>query len=254
MPASETVTSDDKPTGPGPEPEPGAEINALQPDSYLDTVEAEISFSRATGYDKEQTAVVPLAELARREEERLRMQARGEPTKVAGLPDGAPPGQGRTIPLGEIVDVLRAARTVEEVAGVLVEIVANVIPRVLLLWERNGILHGFASRGMKLTEVKLLTIELPRSIVMDMAGTNLDLESYRGPPRLTGQVPRLLEILGAHPPEMLLIPVYVTTRDRWVLYADNGTGSLPDVEQRLLEVVVSRAAARADILLEKEGW
>lgn len=242
------MTNDDETTG----PVTGAEDP--QVNSYLDTVEAEISFSRATGYDKEQTAVVPLAELARREEERLKRQARGEPTRVAGLPDAAAPGQGRTLPLGEIIDVLRAARTVEEVAGVLVEITANVIPRVLLLWERNEILHGFASRGMRLTEVKLLTIELPRDVFTDMTGTNLDLGGYRGPPQLTGQVPRLFEILDAEPPEVLVIPVYVTTRDRWVLYADNGTDELPELEQRLLEVVVSRAAARADVLLEKEGW
>jgi hypothetical protein len=217
-------------------------------------VKEEISFSKATGYDKEQTAVVPLAELARREETRLQRLAKEEPTAVGPLTGDGEAENKRLIPLGEIIDVLRAARTVEEVAGVLVEIVANLIPRVLLLWERNQVMYGFASRGMGLSEVKLLTIELPRTIVTDMTGMNLQLDSYRGPPHTLGKVPQLFEILGANPSEILLVPVYVTTRDRWVLYADNGNDVLPRVELRLIEVIVSRAGARADLLLDREIW
>ena len=110
--------------------------------TYQDVVKEEISFARATGYDKEMTSVVPLAELARREEERLRKVSGGKAEKRE-VEDKTQ----RVIPVGEIIDVLRAARSVEEVAGVLVEIVANLIPRVLLLWERNNMLYGFASRG-----------------------------------------------------------------------------------------------------------
>lgn len=217
--------------------------------TYEDVVKEEISFARATGYDKEMTSVVPLAELARREEERLRKVAAGkeEQHEVADKTQ-------RVIPVGEIIDVLRAARSVEEVAGVLVEIVANLLPRVLLLWERNAMLYGFASRGMGLKEVKLLTIEMPRSVLAEMTASDLELESHIGPPCKTERVSRLFDILGGNPPEVLLIPVYVTPVDRWVLYADNLNAPLPRLEIRLLEVIVSRAGARADLLMDGKIW
>lgn len=211
-------------------------------ESYRRLVEAEVSFSRATGYDKEKTAVVPLQELARREERRLRgQQAPAEDVSR------------RFIPVGEIIDVLRAARSVEEVAGVLVEMVANMIPRVLLLWERSDTLYGFASRGMGLEEVKLLTIELPRDFLHQLTGLDLELDSYRGPPRQADLVRRFYRVLGGHPPEIVVVPVYVTPRDRWILYADAGAEAIPPLELRLLEVLVSRAGARADLLMDGQG-
>ena len=217
--------------------------------TYEDVVKEEISFAKATGYDKEMTSVVPLAELARREEERLRKVAAGKEEKQEVVDKTQ-----RVIPVGEIIDVLRAARSVEEVAGVLVEIVANLLPRVLLLWERNAMLYGFASRGMGLKEVKLLTIEMPKNVLVEMTASDLELESHIGPPCSTEQVRRLFDIIGGNPPEVLLIPVYVTLVDRWVLYADNLDAPLPTLEIRLLEVIVSRAGARADLLMDGKIW
>ena len=222
----------------------------LGKESYREIVRDEISFSKATGYDKEKTAVVPLAELARREELRLRKEEvdeRWQQERPAG-------DDRRAIPVGEIIDVLRAARSVEEVAGVLVEMVANVVPRVLLLWERRDVLYGFATRGTGLEEVKLLTIELPRGFLRDLTCLNLDLDSFRGPPRMTEMVERFYDILGGRPPEILVAPVYVTPEDRWVLYADALNEELPAFELRLIEVIVSRAGARADLLLDGKPW
>ena len=213
---------------------------------YRDLVEEEISFSKATGYDKEGTAIVPLAELARREEIRLRRGVVESQAEDDEEPD-------RSIPVGEIIDVLRAARTVEEVAGVLVEIVSNLIPRVLLLWERRGLLFGFASRGMDLTEVKLLTMEIPKGVMQQMAAAALDLESFQGPPNTGGLIGRFFDLLGPTPAEVLIIPIQVTAEDRWLLYADNELNPLPEFELRLLEVVASRAGARADWLLDRQS-
>jgi hypothetical protein len=220
--------------------------------SYLDLVKAEISFARATGTSKDaKTVVVPLTELAIRQEGRLRGVPKREITSSGAdiVPEKDTTGK-RMIPMGEIIDVLRAARSIEEVAGVLVEIIANLIPRVLLLWERDEVLHGFAARGMDLPEVKLLTIEMPRSILTEMTGLELELDSYRGPPQEGELVSRFFSLLEVEPPEILLVPCYVTPQDRWVLYADNGTSHLPLVEERLIEVIVSRAGARADLLLD----
>jgi hypothetical protein len=225
--------------------------------SYVQAIREEISFCRGTGYDKEKTAVVPLAELARREEDRLRrLEVGGAAPDEEEQPgdDELRRRRGAIIPVGEIVDVLRAAATVEEVAGVLTEIVSNVVPRVLLLWERRGTLYGFASSGMGLSEVKLLTIEVPRRVLQDMTGTDLGLDSFAGPPRMADQVPRFFEILGRAPPEVLLVPVQVTASDRWVLYADAGENPLPPFELRLIEVISSRAGARADLLLDGKTW
>jgi hypothetical protein len=209
---------------------------------YRHMVNDEISFSRATGYDREQTAIVPLAELARREEHRLQQS---QPPKEEDE-------KRHKIPVGEIIDILRATRTVEEVAGVLVEMVAKLVPQVMLLWERRGFLYGFASRGMGLSEVKLLTIEMPIQVFQEMTAGGLELRSYVGPPHTGGLVDRFFSILGHVPPELLTIPIQVTGRDRWILYADNGSGSLPPFELRLLEVLASRAGARTDWLLDKQ--
>lgn len=220
-------------------------------DNYLKVVREEIQICKGTGYDREKTAVVPLSEIARREEERLRALQAQEEERTQEVERGAPRKLRGEIPIGEILDVLRAAATVEEVAGVLAEMVANVVPRVLLFWERGGTLYGFASSGMGLSEVKLLTIEVPRRLLWDLTGTAFDLDSFRGAPQLVGQAPAFFEILGGVPPEILLIPVQVTSLDRWVLYADAGSETLPPFEMRLLEVIASRAGARADLLLER---
>jgi len=232
---------------------------------YRDIVEQEISFSRVTGYDREATAVVSLAELARREEARLREAGPGgappadplaealcrggpvdedEPTGEAG-----PPG----LSVGQFIDVIRAAETVEEVAGVLVEVVARQLPRVLLLWERRGRLFGFASRGMGLSEVKLLTIELPKGVMQQMTSRDLELDPFLGPPCCEGMIPLFFGLLGGVPAEVLVIPAQVTPEDRWLLYADNGRDPLPPLELRVLEVLASRAGARADWLLDRSS-
>ncbi len=235
-----------------PRADPAGQVTrpGLKPeDLYRSQVKADISFSRSTGYDKESTAVVPLADLARREEERLReTRSPARPREKQWAIGG---GHVRALPMGEILDVLRAARTVEEVAGVLVEIVANLLPRVLLLWQRHDRLVGFASRGMNLTQVKLMTLEMPLEVLQEMTAAALDLESFVGPPRLTGMAPKLFELLGFPPKEILIIPGAVTYEDRWMLYADNGPKPLPRMELRLLEVIVSRAGARADLLLDR---
>jgi hypothetical protein len=220
---------------------------------YQNMVKAEIPFARATGYDKEKTAVVPLSDLARREEDRLRKKdwnKRLVPEKKEVFLDD----DQVEVPVGEIIHVLRAAKTVEEVAGVLVEIVVNLIPRVLLLWERKEMVYGFASRGMGLEEVKLLTIEMPRQILRELTGKNVVLESFQGAPRMVESVQRFFKIIGGNPPEILLIPIFVTPEDRWFLYADNYNKFLPKLESRLLEVVASRAGARADLLLDGQSW
>lgn len=220
-------------------------------DNYLKVVREEIQICKGTGYDREKTAVVPLAEIARREEERLRaLQAPQDEQTLEIAREDARVRRG-VIPIGEILDVLRAAATVEEVAGVLTEMVANVVPRVLLFWERGGMLYGFASSGMGLSEVKLLTIEIPRRMLWDLTATVFELDSFRGAPQLVGQAPEFFAVLGVVPPEILLIPVQVTSLDRWLLYADAGSDMLPDFEMRLLEVIASRAGARADLLLER---
>ncbi|HSA20365.1 MAG TPA: hypothetical protein P5076_02875 [Myxococcota bacterium] len=224
---------------------------------YRDIVKQEISFSRATGYDRECTAVVSLAELARREEARLEAERAGLAPEAA-FPDDdddEPTTEihSPVLSVGQFIDVLRAAETVEEVAGVLVEVVARLVPRVLLLWERRGRLYGFASRGMGLSEVKLLTIELPKGVMQQMTACELELDSFVGPPCSEGMIPRFFELLGEVPREVLLIPAQVTPDDRWLLYADNGDAPLPALELRMLEVLAARAGARADWLLDRRS-
>ena len=213
---------------------------------YRDLVEQDISFSQSTGYDREGTVVVPLAELAQSEEKRLRQQEQSDP-KMEKIPENS------TIPVGQIVDVLKAARSVEELAGILVEMVANIIPRVLLLWEKNAKLYGFASRGMDLEEVKLLTLEVPCEVMKSMSHSTLD-SSYFGQPHVEGLVERFFDILGVRPRQVLMIPAEVTSDDRWLLYADNGVYPIADFELRLLEIIVARAGALADWLLDSDEF
>ncbi len=222
---------------------------------YREIIVDEISFSKATGYDLAGTAVVPLAALARHEEKRLRERGIDIKRDLGIDPEPEPESDegGGSIPVGEIIDVLRAAQTVEEVASVLVEIISNLIPRVLLLWERRGQCYGFASRGMDLTEVKLLTIEVPKGVLQHLAACELELEPFVGPPNKGGLVDRFFGILGHTPPEVLLMPVQVTADDRWLLYADNRDQPLPELELRLLDVIASRAGARADLLLARQS-
>ncbi|RME29316.1 MAG: hypothetical protein D6806_01620, partial [Deltaproteobacteria bacterium] len=168
--------------------------------------------------------------------------------QVSGEPTAAP-----ALPVGEISRLLRAARSVEEVAGVLVEMVANLVPRVLLLWGRAGWLYGFASRGMNLEEVKLLTLEIPARFVRELCGSELGIDGYVGPPGEGELVRRFYEILGGSPSEIVVVAAYVTADDLWLLYADAGTGPLPPCERRLLDVLLSRSAARADFLMQQTG-
>jgi hypothetical protein len=238
---------------------PSAAEEARREALYRDIVKQEISFSRATGYDRESTAVVSLAELARREEARHRGAALDEDAygeeETTDLQGDVPEARPRSLVLsvGQFIDVLRAAETVEEVAGVLVEVLARLVPRVLLLWERRGRLYGFASRGMDLTEVKLLTIEMPKGVFQQMAADELELQSFVGPPSREGMIQRFFDILGGAPAEVVVVPVQVTPEDRWLVYGDNRSEPLPELELRLLEVLAARAGARADWLLDRQS-
>ncbi len=71
---------------------------------YETLVQAEINFSKATGYDKELTAVVPLAELARREEDRLRHKEWNK--RLAREKPGTEENLQPEVPVGEIIHIL----------------------------------------------------------------------------------------------------------------------------------------------------
>lgn len=205
---------------------------------YRELVEEDISLQDRG--EHEGTVIVPLGDLARREELRLR--------DLPATP-ALPPLPTRAIAAGQIALVLNSARTVEEVAAVLVEIVASVIPRVLLLWERGERLYGFASRGMGLSEVKLLTLEVPREVFFRMAGGELE-KPFQGTPPADPLLEQLFGLLGVAPRELLVLSAPVTVSDRLVLYADRGALPLPAFELRLLEVVMARASACAGWLLD----
>ncbi len=146
-------------------------------------------------------------------------------------------GLGSDPPLAAI----RAARSRDEVAGLVLDYLATMAPRAALFVVRHGQLLGHDGRGAELDVAVLRDMAVPGdggTLLNDVVRSRLP---YRGPLPNTPANRAFARSIDGRQGDVLLLPVLVRERAIAVLYADGIESTLPDAALH----AVSREAGRA---------
>jgi hypothetical protein len=196
---------------------PGAaeeEYDPGPPDAYESQVQADVDFSRATGFDREPTAVMALADLARRE---------GRPTtgvfelgvtppilegKTFHPPPGAPTAARAALKLYDAVNEGDLAIKALDFFGAW-------FSRILLLEARRHELAGLLGRRVDGSVADVAALRLPGEFAPPAGQVR-----YGAPPTDETLDP-LHRVLGSTPQVALWLRVPVRVGEEWVVYADH---------------------------------
>lgn len=152
-------------------------------------------------------------------------------------------GPGPTVPLHSI----RSAQSRDEVASMMLDYVAQLCRRSLLMVIRRGQLVGFAARGDDAPRLAQLTLPLDApTLLRDVILSRLP---YRGPLPITEENDKFADALGGVGAEVLVMPITIREKLIALLYADSPLRPLPDAELHAVTREVGLAFER--LILEK---
>ncbi len=122
---------------------------------------------------------------------------------------------------------LRSANSRDEVAALVIDYIAEMVPRAALFVVRKNLLAGFTSRGsLDHGRIRELQISLDEpTLFRDVVQSRL---AYRGPLPDPTAGQSLLQLGGSLPGEVLLLPISVRDKVIALLVADGVTTPLPD--------------------------
>lgn len=195
------------------EPEPEA-YDPGPPDAYEAQVQADVDFSRATGFDREPTAVMALADLARRE---------GRPTTgVFELGVTPPILEGKTLhPPPGAPNAARAALKLYDapnegdLATKALDYLGAWFSRVLLLEARRHQLVGLVGRRIEGSVADVAALRLPAEFAPPAGQVR-----YGAPPADETLEP-LHQVVGSIPKVALWVRVPARLGEEWVIYGDH---------------------------------
>lgn len=152
-------------------------------------------------------------------------------------------GASAHVPLSEI----RAAESRDQVATLMLDWVALLCRRSLLMVIRRGQLVGFAARGDDAPRLAQLSLPLDApTLLRDVIVSRLP---YRGPLPITEENDRFADALGGVGSEVLVMPITIREKLIALLYADSPLKPLPDAELHAVTREVGLAFER--LILEK---
>lgn len=229
-----------------PEPAPSdapapTPVSGEAPERFRD--EAEVDFARATGFDRERTAIFSLDDLAA-EERRRRAAAPAPSAEDDAVP--APPEAPR---LAEAAESLFEARNEGVLARSLVGFYSSHFPRVLLLARHGDVLRGVLGHGLGLSGPEVAALRIPASAFSRLFEQGL---GYYGPAPGGRDLEPLYDALGEAAAMVLLVPIETREPPTWVVYADHGdrVERFDDVHD--LEMMAKEAAIALNLLRSKE--
>jgi hypothetical protein len=206
--------------------------------------EDEVAFARATGFDKEQTAIFRLDDLAARD-------AKDEPPVAVAQPSAGEEGSDELLPpagaprLSQAVEQLFESPNEGVLARRLVAYFAAYFPRVLLLARHGETLRGILAKGLDLSGPQVVGIRVPAA---PFARLFADGVGYYGPPPGGQELEPLYEALRSIGVNAFVLPIETRQEAPWMLYADHGDllGRYGDVHD--LELMAKEAATALDML------
>jgi hypothetical protein len=198
-----------------------------------------VAFARATGFEKERTALFRLDELAGTEAARA---ADGE-GQEDGLP--APPDAPS---LAAAAEKLFEATNEGGVARHLLKFYETYFPRVVVLTRHGDVLRGLLARGIDLSGPQLAQLRFPIGPFAELFETGTALY---GPPPGGQELEPFYAALGEPAAHVFVVPIATSAGPPWLLFADHG-GSVDrydDVHD--LERMAREAALALDLLRQK---
>lgn len=202
--------------------------------------EAEIEFARATGMDREATAIFRLDDIAE-----LRAARDAELARQGGeLP--APATAPR---LAEAAEALFEAKNEGVIARQVVKFFAGYFPRVMLLARHGETMRGVLSHGTGLSGPEVAALRVPA-----VGFTRLfeDSVGYYGPAPGGSELEPLYEALGEPPVQAFIVPIETVGAPSWLIYADHGTGLEHFDEVHELEIMAKEVSIALNMLREQQ--
>ncbi len=198
--------------------------------------EDEVAFARATGFDREKTAIFRLDDLAARDKaddgssrEEIEPDSKEQPL---------PPPPDAPL-LRDVVDELHLASNEEAIADILLSYFAAYFSRVLLLIQEGDDLCGRIGRGWDLDGPELKEIRAPLSSFSKLFEESV---GYYGPPPGGKELESLYEPLGTVGVNSFLLPIDCWCEPVWLLFADHGDDLRRYEDLGDLEVMAKEAA------------
>ncbi|MFW5878580.1 MAG: hypothetical protein ACOCVR_02075 [Myxococcota bacterium] len=201
--------------------------------------EDEVAFARATGFDKERTAVFRLDDLAARHrgkkaEAAKKKALQSEHEERLTWPETAPS-------LVSAVEEIFSSPNEGVIARRLVSYLGAFFPRVLLLARHGEMLRGLLARGIELSGPQVVAIRVPSQPFSRLFSGWV---GYYGPPPGGKELEPLYQALGTIGVNALLIPIDGGPGAAWMIYADHGEDlgryeDVHDLEMMAKEVAIA---------------
>ena len=145
------------------------------------------------------------------------------------------------------LQLLRNATSRDQIASLMLDYVAQLCRRSLLMVIRRGYLEGFAARGDDAPRLAQISLPLDApTLLRDVIVSRLP---YRGPLPITEENDRFADVLGGVGTEVLVMPITIREKLIALLYADSPLRALPDTDLHTVTREVGLAFER--LILEK---
>jgi hypothetical protein len=151
------------------------------------------------------------------------------------------------ISIDNVKKAFTEVKDTEDVAGILLNEVFKIAPRVAIFTLKGGKLMGWKARGLDIKKIILLEKESPLFAEVLRTKTN-----YRGPVMNIKGNESLIKMLSGTPQDVLVLPVAIRDKVIAIVYVDNGNNAVLNANVGYLSMLTSMAATAFEILVLKK--
>lgn len=135
----------------------------------------------------------------------------------------------------------------EDVAGILLNEISKIAPRIAIFTVKGEKLIGWKARGLDINNFVISKNESPIFSEVIRTKTN-----YRGPIINIKQNESLIKILSGTPQDVLILPITIREKVIATVYIDNGNNAVLNANVGYISMLTSMAAIAFEILILKK--
>ncbi|NWF75309.1 MAG: hypothetical protein HXY53_01820 [Nitrospirae bacterium] len=151
------------------------------------------------------------------------------------------------ISIDNIKKAFTDVKDTEDVAGILLNEIFKIAPRIAIFTVKGEKLIGWKARGLDINNFVISENESPIFSEVIRTKTN-----YRGPIINIKQNESLIKILSGTPQDVLILPIAIREKVIAIVYIDNGNNAVLNANVGYISMLTSMAAIAFEILILKK--
>lgn len=151
------------------------------------------------------------------------------------------------ISIDNIKKAFTDVKDTEDVAGILLNEIFKIAPRIAIFTVKGEKLIGWKARGLDIKNFVISENESPIFAEVLRTKTN-----YRGPIINIKQNESLIKILSGTPQDVLILPIAIREKVIAIVYIDNGNNAVLNANVGYISMLTSMAAIAFEILILKK--